>query len=170
MTLATLCKLVESPILQSIRTLKRVLTPFGLRISVFSSTVPSCVSIYRRISRAPTRIHRILKVYETESYDYPTQIQESLTQLSSTIGQGFTKFAAENLKGTSLPIPTSPTAPAPTQHKTLPHAIGRAASSAAESLSQTNNAGEDKLCKALTLYSTAWDKVRACNCWNSGQC
>ncbi|KAI5121530.1 hypothetical protein M0805_002590 [Coniferiporia weirii] len=99
---------------------------------------------------------KITKVYESESYDYPTQIQESITQLSTTIGYGLTNFAANSFKGTNLPAP-APVAAPPAQHKTLPHALGRAATTAAHSL---QNAGpDDKLAKAMTYYAGAWEKI-----------
>ncbi|KAI0319466.1 BAR domain-containing family protein [Amylostereum chailletii] len=100
---------------------------------------------------------KITKVYETESYDYPTQIQESITELGTTIGQGITNFAAANLKGTNLPAP-SPTTPPAHQHKTLPHALGRAATTAAQSVQQIAGS-EDRLGRALAEYAGAWDRI-----------
>ncbi|EJD00337.1 uncharacterized protein FOMMEDRAFT_111885 [Fomitiporia mediterranea MF3/22] len=105
---------------------------------------------------------KIAKVYESESYDYPVQIQESIAQLSTNIGHGLTNFAATNLKGTNLPAP-QPVAATPVQHKTLPHALGRAATTAAKSLQDAGAGagGDEKLAKALTFYAAAWDKVAA---------
>ncbi|KAH7908685.1 BAR domain-containing family protein [Hygrophoropsis aurantiaca] len=103
---------------------------------------------------------KITKAYENESYDYPVQIQESISELSTTIGQGITNFAATNLKGTNLPTP-SPVAPAAVQHKTLPHALGRAATTAATAMQGTAGGSEDKLGKALSLYAGVWDKIAA---------
>ena len=102
--------------------------------------------------------HRITKAYETESYDYPTQIQESITELSTNIGRGVTNFAATNLKGTNLPAP-NPVAPVASQHKTLPHALGRAASSAATVLHDAPGGNEDKLGRALGLYAGVWEAI-----------
>ncbi|KAI0631570.1 Bin/amphiphysin/Rvs domain for vesicular trafficking-domain-containing protein [Trametes polyzona] len=101
---------------------------------------------------------KITKVYESETYDYPTQIQESITELGTTIGHGITNFAAANLKGTALPAP-APAQPNAPQHKTLPHAIGRAATNAATAVQQTSGAGDDKLGKALQVYAGAWEKI-----------
>ena len=98
-------------------------------------------------------------MYNSESYDYPTQIQESIAELSTTIGHGLTNFAATNLKGTNLPAP-QPVQAAPVQHKTLPHALGRAATNAAKRLQDAGAGAEDRLTKALTYYAGAWDKVR----------
>jgi hypothetical protein len=105
-----------------------------------------------------THVSRVTKVYETESYDYPTQIQESISELSTSIGYGITSFAATNLKGTNLPAPAAPRPPA-AQHKTLPHALGRSASTAAHALQATSGGGEDKLGKALSLYAGVWNKI-----------
>jgi len=107
-------------------------------------------------------ILKIAKVYETETYDYPTQVQESITQLSTTIGHGITNFAATSLKGTNLPAP-SPVASAPVQHKTLPHALGRAATTAATTLQGASGgvAGDDKLARAMGVYASAWEKISA---------
>jgi hypothetical protein len=99
-------------------------------------------------------------VYETESYDYPTQIQESITELSTSIGYGLTNFAATNLKGTNLPAPT-PVSPPATQHKTLPHALGRAAASSASQLRSTSLGTDDKLGRAMALYAGVWEKIAA---------
>ena len=97
-------------------------------------------------------------MYESETYDYPTAIQESLTELGTSISHGITTFAAANLKGTNLPAP-SPTAPPVQQHKTLPHALGRAAINAANALQDTPGAADDKLAKGLAQYASAWDKI-----------
>jgi len=101
---------------------------------------------------------KVTKVYETETYDYPTQIQESLSELGTTIGHGLTNFAAANLKGTNLPAP-EPTPPVAAQHKTLPHAIGRAATQAATALQASESVGDDKLAKAMAEYAGAWEKI-----------
>ncbi|KAF5319370.1 hypothetical protein D9619_008905 [Psilocybe cf. subviscida] len=43
------------------------------------------------------------------TYDYPTQIQESVSEMSTSIGYNITSFAATNLKGTNLPVPAAQT-------------------------------------------------------------
>ncbi|KAF8955888.1 BAR domain-containing family protein [Flammula alnicola] len=101
---------------------------------------------------------KITKVYESETYDYPVQIQESLSEFSSSIGYNITSFAATNLKGTNLPAPAAPAAPPPSQHKTLPHALTRAAHSAAAIVS-AGPAEADRLGKALGLYAGGFEKV-----------
>ncbi|CCL98461.1 uncharacterized protein FIBRA_00459 [Fibroporia radiculosa] len=101
---------------------------------------------------------RITKVYETETYDYPTQIQESISELGTTIGQGISNFAATNLRGTNLPVPP-PATPPIAQHKTLPHALGRASTTAAATLQAATGGGDEKLGKALDTYSSAWEKI-----------
>lgn len=101
--------------------------------------------------------YRITKAYEYEGYDYPVQIQESITDLSTSIGVNITNFAATNLKGTNLPAPAPVVAPQAV-HKTLPHALGRSAASAAAELHAN---GDDKLGKALGLYAGGIEKVAA---------
>jgi len=101
-----------------------------------------------------------MRVYETESYDYPTQVQESLTELSTSIGYGITNFAAANLKGTNLPAP-APAVPPTSQHKTLPHAFARTAASASSSVRAANPGVEDKLATALRVYAQTWEKIAA---------
>jgi len=78
--------------------------------------------------------------------------------MSTSIGYGITNFAATNLKGTSLPAPTAVTPPEK-QHKTLPHALGRAATQAANGLQEVEGAGGGKLGKALGLYANVWDRI-----------
>ncbi|RPD58244.1 hypothetical protein L226DRAFT_466342, partial [Lentinus tigrinus ALCF2SS1-7] len=101
---------------------------------------------------------RVTKVYETETYDYPTHLHESITELGTTIGHGIINFATANLKGTNLPTP-APVEAATPQHKTLPHAIGRAATNAASAVLSTAAGNEDKLGKGLHAYSGAWEKI-----------
>ncbi|KIK42147.1 hypothetical protein CY34DRAFT_805289 [Suillus luteus UH-Slu-Lm8-n1] len=110
------------------------------------------------LRQAHLALLKVTKAYENESYDYPTQIQESITELSTTIGHGITNFAATNLKGTNLPTP-SPVAPQVSQHKTLPHALGRAATNAAAAVQRTPGGNEDKLGKALTVYADVFDNI-----------
>jgi len=102
---------------------------------------------------------KIAKVYEYETYDYPTQIQESLSELSSNIGYNLSSFAATNLKGTNLPIPATPAERPVSQHKTLPHALVRASASAASAIRTANPSKEDRLGKACALYGRGWEQV-----------
>lgn len=98
-------------------------------------------------------ILKLARVFESETYDYPVQVQESIFELSSNVAHNVTSFAATNLKGTSIPAP-SVTAPPKHVPKTLPHALSRAATSGAAAL------GPDiRLGKALQLYGGALDKV-----------
>ena len=68
--------------------------PSAKHISNFSSA-PVVLSFNDDVDRRATRI---AKVYENESYDYPTQIQESLTEFGSSLSHNITTFAATNLK------------------------------------------------------------------------
>jgi hypothetical protein len=103
-------------------------------------------------------IHRVTKAFETETYDYPSQIQESVVELGANIGRGVTNFAANNLKGTNLPAPSPTTAPTP-QHKTLPHALSRAANTASLTLAEAPGGKDDRLGLALAEYSGAWERI-----------
>ncbi|KAF9447077.1 hypothetical protein P691DRAFT_142239 [Macrolepiota fuliginosa MF-IS2] len=111
------------------------------------------------LRNAHISVLKIARVYEHETYDYPTQIQESLSEISSSIGYNITSFAAQNLKNTNLPAPAAPGAPPPSQHKTLPHALTRAAASATSEIATTPSGDQDKLGKALNLYAQGWDKI-----------
>ncbi|WAR57808.1 hypothetical protein PtB15_5B38 [Puccinia triticina] len=73
---------------------------------------------------------RVAKVYESEPYDYPTQINESLTETATNISHTLTSWAAAATKGTNLP-PIEVPEKVPTEHKTLSHALSRAATSGA---------------------------------------
>jgi hypothetical protein len=134
--------------------------PLGRLISSSSSTV--CYKQFSYllclITLSALLVSRITKVYATEIYDYPTAIQESISEMGTTIGHGITNFAAANLKGTNLPAP-APAAPIPQQHKTLPHALGRAATNAAAVLHSTPSAADDKFAKAVAGYAGAWEKI-----------
>lgn len=109
---------------------------------------------------------RIARVYESEAYDYPVQVQESVSELSSSVAYNLTSFAANNLKGTNLPSPAAPGAPPVQLHKTLPHALSRAANLAASSITSPAEGAApgdsgDKLGKALSQYGGAWDRIAA---------
>lgn len=43
-------------------------------------------------------MYRITKVYADSAYDYPTQIQESIGDLTTSVSHSLTAFAATNLK------------------------------------------------------------------------
>ncbi|KAF9507654.1 hypothetical protein BS47DRAFT_1351243 [Hydnum rufescens UP504] len=103
---------------------------------------------------------KITKVYADSAYDYPTQIQESLGELSTSISHTVTSFAANNFKGTALPVPTV-TAPSAPQPKTLPHALGRGAAQASNVLAAASPSAETRLGQALKEYALAYDKIGA---------
>ncbi len=116
-----------------------------------------CIAGSRRAFRSTAAL-RITNVYSSESYDYPVQVQESLAELSTTIGAGFSNLAS-HIPSSSQSPPASPPAqkqreaPVPV-HKTLPHALTRASHSAATLLPPG-----DRLGKAFTEYATGWDKI-----------
>ncbi|KAF8621700.1 hypothetical protein AX15_007561 [Amanita polypyramis BW_CC] len=103
---------------------------------------------------------KITRVYDYETYDYPTQIQESISELSQSIGYNLSSFAASNLKGTNLPVPATPAERPVSQHKTLPHALVRASASATVAIqTAVSPAVEDRLGKALALYAQGWERI-----------
>jgi predicted nucleic acid-binding Zn-ribbon protein len=105
------------------------------------------------LRQAHLTLNKVTKVYESETYDYPTQIQESISELSTSISRGVTNFAATNLKGTNLPAPAPAAAPVP-QHKTLPHALARSAHAAAADIGT-----QEPFAQALNSYGQAWDNI-----------
>ncbi|KAI9439414.1 BAR domain-containing family protein [Lactarius psammicola] len=110
------------------------------------------------LKTAHLAVLKVTKAYETETYDYPSQVQETVTELGANIGRGVTNFAANNLKGTNLPAPSPAAAPVP-QHKTLPHALGRAANTAANALTHVSGGNDARLGQALAEYGGAWEKI-----------
>ncbi|WRT64137.1 uncharacterized protein IL334_001066 [Kwoniella shivajii] len=101
------------------------------------------------------KLLRITKVHEKESYDYPSEITESLNEVGHQAASAWSVFANKNLKNTNLPIPIpSPTAQTPHQPKTLPHALSRASKAGATELGP-----DDRLSIALGVYGAAMEKV-----------
>ncbi|CAK5267183.1 unnamed protein product [Mycena citricolor] len=108
---------------------------------------------------------KITKIYESESYDYPSQIQESLAELSTSFGQGISALRGKPATPASTPeqpalVPHAPP-PAP-MHKTLPHALTRASRSAAGIVLTASPGQQDTaLSSALETYADGMDKVAA---------
>ncbi|KAL7419502.1 BAR domain-containing protein [Cryptotrichosporon argae] len=101
------------------------------------------------------KLLKITKVHETESYDYPSDLAESVQDVGAQAASAWASFANKNLKNTNLPIPIpSPAARAPPAPKTLPHAISRASKTGATELG-----ADDKLGLALGIYGAAMEKV-----------
>ncbi|KAF8493790.1 BAR domain-containing family protein [Russula emetica] len=110
------------------------------------------------LKTAHLSVLKVTKAFESETYDYPSQIQESVAELGANISRGVTNFAANNLKGTNLPAPSPTAAPVP-QHKTLPHALSRASYAASSILTQAPGGKDDRLGQALAEYGGAWEKI-----------
>jgi hypothetical protein len=49
---------------------------------------------------------RVAKVYDSETYDYPTQLNETVSELGGSIAHNLTFWAAAATKGANLPQPT----------------------------------------------------------------
>lgn len=71
---------------------------------------------------------KITKVYSTETYDYPTNVNESIGEVGSNVSHSLTFWASQATKNTALPK-IEPTEKAVEHKKTLPHALSRAAAS-----------------------------------------
>jgi hypothetical protein len=128
------------------------------------------------LKNAHLNLGKIAKAFETEGYDYPTQVQESLTQISAQVGHSVTSWAASAAKQTNLNVKVPQTSAPPSAHKTLHHALSRGAASGALELgaSATDLAGvsgpaggkagaggaeESKLGEALQKFALAQDRV-----------
>lgn len=122
--------------------------------------------------------YRIARAYENEGYDYPTQVQESITQISAQVGHSVTTWASQAAKQANVNVNVPQTSAPPTAHKTLAHALSRGAASGALELgaSPTSLAGlssptspnssrtavaqeETKLGEALQKFALAQDRV-----------
>ncbi|PWN31018.1 hypothetical protein BDZ90DRAFT_236368 [Jaminaea rosea] len=125
------------------------------------------------LKNAHASLLKIAKAYDNEAYDYPTQVQESMTLLSTQVSHSVTSWAASAAKGTNLP-PIQATSAPENVHRTLPHALSRAAASGAIQLgaSPTNIAGlstpagvqpesaqPGKLAEALQKFALAQDRL-----------
>jgi hypothetical protein len=69
---------------------------------------------------------KLSKVYSTETYDYPTNINESLGELGANVSHSVTSWAAQATKNTNLPKVETTNKPTETK-KTLAHALSRSA-------------------------------------------
>ncbi|KAJ7065352.1 BAR domain-containing family protein [Mycena amicta] len=107
------------------------------------------------LRQAHLTLLKITKVFESEAYDYPSALNETVSELSTSLSHGITSFAATNLKGTKIPAPAVPPTPPTPEHKTLPHALTRSARTASALLP-----GEP-LASALDVYATGMEKVAA---------
>lgn len=91
--------------------------------------------------------------YENESYDYPPNLKESFNDLSKTITEKVTGLSHATSAAEAGAILTS--APTVKEHKTLHHALSRAAASGAEALGDSS----DPLAAALAKYSVVEGKL-----------
>ncbi|KAG0140273.1 hypothetical protein CROQUDRAFT_718702 [Cronartium quercuum f. sp. fusiforme G11] len=116
------------------------------------------------LRNAHASLLRVVRTYESEPYDYPVQINESLTETATTISHTLTTWASAATKGTNLP-PIEAPAKAPVQHKTLAHALSRAATSGALDLGTSSTSGSDSenvsgmMGKVLKSYAMVQDKI-----------
>ncbi|KAK9893309.1 hypothetical protein P389DRAFT_156288 [Cystobasidium minutum MCA 4210] len=122
------------------------------------------------LKNAHQSLLRVAKVYSTEPYDYPTNINESLGEIGSNVSHSLTFWASQATKNTALPK-IEPTEKVTEQKKTLPHALSRAAagaaldltggSAAAASDTSATSQGDVRLGRSLQAYAVAQDKIGA---------
>ncbi|KAE8210707.1 hypothetical protein CF327_g5450 [Tilletia walkeri] len=86
------------------------------------------------LKAAHTALLRIARTYEVETYDYPFNAGEQVSQLGQQIGHSVTSWAATATKGNNNLPNVQPSAPPADLPKTLAHALSRAAASGAISL------------------------------------
>ncbi|KAJ7132361.1 BAR domain-containing family protein [Mycena epipterygia] len=104
------------------------------------------------LRQAHLTLLKITKVYESEAYDYPSQIQESLAELSTSLSFGVSRLATPNAPKPAQPAP---------EHKTLPHALGRAAAGAQAVLQAHSPPGGEPLAAALGVYAQGMQTIAA---------
>ncbi|WFD43065.1 hypothetical protein MPSI1_001717 [Malassezia psittaci] len=122
------------------------------------------------LKSAQQSLMRTARTYETEAYDYPGHLQESVSYGAQTLSHTLSSWAASATKNTSLPHMQATIAP-PTDPRTLPHAISRSAATAAIDLGKTPavtspqigtepvTTNEGRLGELLQLLAVAEDKI-----------
>lgn len=116
------------------------------------------------LRNAHSSLLRVAKVYDSEPYDYPTQINESVTETATNISHTLTSWAAAATKGTNLP-PIEVPSKAPSEHKTLSHALSRAATSGSLDLASTTSSADSSgsiislMAKVLKSYAMVQARI-----------
>ena len=122
------------------------------------------------LRNAHSNLIKITKVYSTETYDYPTNINETLGDFGANVSHSLTFWASQATKNTNLPKVEATDKPVE-QKKTLPHALSRAAAGGALDLNgggasgggispdASVSQGDIRLGKALQSYAVAQDKI-----------
>lgn len=99
---------------------------------------------------------KITKVYATESYDYPTNINESVSELGANVSHSLSFWANQAAKTSNLPVKMPQPGDKPVEvKKTLSHALSRAAAGASLELADS----DERLAKSLKSYAVAQDKI-----------
>jgi hypothetical protein len=100
-----------------------------------------------------TNLLRITRIHTNPSYDYPSQLQESVAELSRNVQDQLkvlTQSPAERAEVVSRQAESSQDS----NPKTLPHALARASAQGAELLG-----GEDPLGMALIKYASVQERI-----------
>lgn len=102
----------------------------------------------------------VLKVtqnYESESYDYPTNLQESFTEFGKNISDRVLNLSKATSPAEAQAALINPTATDFKPPKTLYHALARATDGSI--LTSSADKSQDPLVKALDLYSSNLNKI-----------
>ncbi|KAI8582786.1 hypothetical protein K450DRAFT_226898 [Umbelopsis ramanniana AG] len=97
---------------------------------------------------------KVTRVYNTHSYDYPAQIQESLAEISSSVQNQFQNLTLSPAQRAQLESQPAQVQQPPPQPKTLSHALSRASVASAEYIG-----AEEPLGAALFKYAAISEKV-----------
>ncbi|CAH1755931.1 12909_t:CDS:2 [Entrophospora sp. SA101] len=108
-----------------------------------------------------TNLLHVTRTYTNSSYDYPNQLQESVVELSRSVGGYLKQVPTERTKSTTEFSDSSSTTTSQTfsssssqQSKTLPHALSRAASQGAQLFGN-----EEQLGIALSKFAIMQERI-----------
>lgn len=142
------------------RTSRRVQERFGkVNVDEISQLPSEYTDLADRCNNVEKLYRNVLKVtqnYETESYDYPTNLQESFTEFGKNISN-----RVSNLSKATTPSEAQAALVSPNGEfqppKTLYHALARATDGSILTSSADKN--QEPLVKALDLYSSSLTKI-----------
>nr|CAG8433592.1 14272_t:CDS:2 [Entrophospora candida] len=104
-----------------------------------------------------TNLLHVTRTYTNSSYDYPNQLQESVVELSRSVGGYLKQVPTERTKSTTEFSDSSSTTTSQTfssSSKTLPHALSRAASQGAQLFGN-----EEQLGIALSKFAIMQERI-----------
>lgn len=108
-----------------------------------------------------TKLLSVTSQYNTEGYDYPRNINESLGDMSRTVSEKVKLLSTAGSVSEAQAAVTAPSSTKP-QPKTFNHAIARASLAGSQSVAEADIRGkgqDDPLAKGLEKYALAQEKV-----------